>query len=152
MRVLHSRGSGHPICDLGVGSSLLNSSILLLFRQPLTSPIIVFTSSATSLLVQTHLQSIWWPWKAIFFLSIGPPATRHFFPLAVVIAKSMLSVNYVSVMMWIFYIDWQQYWKCDWTMNTGANRNTHAKRTVSTKQPQVTDLTVGLPDIGEVLS
>ena len=26
-------------------------------------------------------------------------------------------------MMWIFFIDWQQYWKCDWTMNIGANRN-----------------------------
>ena len=42
MRVLHSRGPAHPICELGVGSSLLNSSILLLFRQPLTSSIIVF--------------------------------------------------------------------------------------------------------------
>ena len=40
------------------GSSLLNSSILLLFRQPLTSSIIVFTSCPTCLLVQTHLQSI----------------------------------------------------------------------------------------------
>ena len=34
----------------------------------------------------------------------------------------------------------------------GANRNAHGKRTVSTKQPQVKDLTVGLPDFGEVLS
>ena len=40
-------------------------------------------------------------------------------------------------MMWIFFIDWQQHWKCDWTMNIGANRNAHGKRTVSTKQPQV---------------
>ena len=38
-------------------------------------------------------------------------------------------------MMWIFYIDWQQYWKCDWTMDIGANLNAHGKRTVSTKQP-----------------
>ena len=38
--------------------SLLNSSILLLFRQPLTSSIIVFTSSPTCSLVQTQLQSI----------------------------------------------------------------------------------------------
>ena len=45
-----------------------------------------------------------------------------------------------------------QYWKCDWTMNIGANRNVHGKRTVSTKQPHVKDLTVGLPDFGEVLS
>ena len=64
----------------------------------------------------------------------------------------MLSIHYVSVMMWIFYIDLQQNWKCDWTMNIGANRNAHGKRTVSTKQPQVTDLTVVLLDIGEVLS
>ena len=34
-------------------------------------------------------------------------------------------------------------------MNIGANRNAHGKRTVSTKQPQVKDLTVGLPDFGE---
>ena len=51
MRVLHSRGTAHPICELGVGSSLLNSSI---FRQPLTSSMIVFTSSLTCLLVQTQ--------------------------------------------------------------------------------------------------
>ena len=43
MRVLHSRGTAHPICELGVWSSLLNSSILLLFRQPLTSSMIVFS-------------------------------------------------------------------------------------------------------------
>ena len=51
-------GYAHPICELGVGWSLLNSSILLLFRQPLTSSIIVFTSGPTCLLVQTQLQSI----------------------------------------------------------------------------------------------
>ena len=33
-------------------------------------------------------------------------------------------------------------------MNIGANRNAHGKRTVSTKQRQVKDLTVGLPDFG----
>ena len=37
-------------------------------------------------------------------------------------------------MMCIFYIDWQQYWKCDWILNIVANA--HGKRTVSTKQPQ----------------
>ena len=42
-------------------------------------------------------------------------------------------------MMWIIFIDWQPYWRCDWTMNIGANRNAHGKRTVSTKQPQVKD-------------
>ena len=46
----------------------------------------------------------------------------------------MLSIHYVSIMMWIFYIDWYQYWKCYWTMNIGVNRvNAHGKRTVSTK-------------------
>ena len=42
--------------------------------------------------------------------------------------------HYVSVMMCIFYIDWQHYWKCDWILNIGANA--HGKQTVSTKQPQ----------------
>ena len=57
-------------------------------------------------------------------------------------------------MMRIFYIDWQQDLECDRTMNIGANA--HGKRTVSTKQPQVTDLTSvdswASSDIGEVLS
>ena len=51
----------------------------------------------------------------------------------------MLSIHYVSIMMRIFYIVWQQHWECDRTMNIGANA--HGERTVSTKQPQVTDLT-----------
>ena len=41
--------------------------------------------------------------------------------------KSMLSIHHVSIMMWLFYIDWEQYCKCDWTMNIGANRNAHGK-------------------------
>ena len=45
-------------------------------------------------------------------------------------------MHYVSIVMRIFYIDTQQYWKCHWTMDIGANA--HGKRTVSTKQPQVT--------------
>ena len=57
-------------------------------------------------------------------------------------------------MMWIFYIDWQQRWECDRTMNIGANA--HGEQTVSTKQPQETDLTSfdnwASSDIGEVLS
>ena len=57
-------------------------------------------------------------------------------------------------MMQIFYIDWQQHWKYDQTMNIGANA--YDKRAVSTKQPQVTDLTSvdswASSDIGEVLS
>ena len=52
--------------------------------------------------------------------------------------KTTLSIYYVSIMIWIFFIDWQQYWKWDWTMNICANRNAHGKRTVSTKQPQGT--------------
>ena len=66
----------------------------------------------------------------------------------------MLSVHYVSIMMRIFYIDLQQHWECDRTMNIGANA--HGERTVSTKQPQVTDLTIinswASSDIGKVLS
>ena len=65
---------------MGVGSSQLNSSNLLLFRQPLTSPIIVFTSGPTCLLVQTQLQSIWWPWKTIFF-SASAPSNPPFLPV-----------------------------------------------------------------------
>ena len=41
----------------------------------------------------------------------------------------MLSIHYVSIMMWIVYTDWHQHWKCDWTMNISANA--HGKRTVS---------------------
>ena len=65
----------------------------------------------------------------------------------------MSSIHNISIMMWIFYIDWQQHWECDRTMNMGANA--HGKRTVSTKQPQVTNLisisplTVGLPMTSE---
>ena len=65
----------------------------------------------------------------------------------------MLSIHYVSIMMRIFYIDWQQYWECNQTMNIGANA--HGKRRVSTKLPQVTNLTsvspltVGLPVTSE---
>ena len=48
----------------------------------------------------------------------------------------VIDMYYVSIMMWIFYIDWQQHWECDRTMNIGANA--HGEPTVSTKQPQVT--------------
>ena len=37
-------------------------------------------------------------------------------------------------MTWIFYIDWQQYWKCNWIMNIDANA--HGKRMVWTKLTQ----------------
>ena len=57
-------------------------------------------------------------------------------------------------MMRIFYIDKQQHWECDRTMN--LDTYAHGERTVSTKQPQVTDLTSidswASSDIGEVLS
>ena len=57
--------------------------------------------------------------------------------------------------MRIFYIDWQQHWECDRTMNIGANAH-GGERTVSNNQPQVTDLASvdswDSSDIGEVLS
>ena len=63
----------------------------------------------------------------------------------------MSSIHYVSIMMRIFYIDWQWHWECDRTMNIGANA--HGERTVSTKQSQVWQtwppLTVGLPMTSE---
>ena len=63
----------------------------------------------------------------------------------------MLSIHYVSIIMRFFYIDWQQHWECDRTMNIGANAL--GERTVSTKQPQVWQtwppLTVGLPVTSE---
>ena len=51
----------------------------------------------------------------------------------------MLSIHHVSIMIRIFYIDWQQLWECDRTMNIGANAN--GEWMVSTKQPQARDLT-----------
>ena len=58
-------------------------------------------------------------------------------------------------MMRIFYIDWQQHWKCDRTINIGTNVDD--KQMVSSKQPQVPDLRESVDswassDIGEVLS
>ena len=41
------------------------------------------------------------------------------------------------MMMRIFYIDWQQYWKYDRTMNIGANA--HGKRAVSTLKIATSD-------------
>ena len=41
----------------------------------------------------------------------------------------MLSIHYVSVMMCIFYIDWEQYWKCE-------------RYQLNSHNTQVTDLTV----------
>ena len=65
-----------------VRSSLLDSLMLLLFRQPITSPIIVFTSSPTCLLVQTQLQSIDDQERHIIFsasaTSPWPPAVLPF--------------------------------------------------------------------------
>ena len=74
VRVLHSQGTDHPIGTdhlTWVGSSLLDSSMLLLFCQPIKSPLIVFTSCPTCILVHTQLQSVQWPWKTDFFLNIG---------------------------------------------------------------------------------
>ena len=41
----------------------------------------------------------------------------------------MLSIHYVSVMMPIFYIDWQQHWEWDRTMNIGDQQNSHKWQT-----------------------
>ena len=51
----------------------------------------------------------------------------------------MLSIHYVSIMMRIFYIDWQQHWECDWTMNIGDQQNSHKWQT------SYDQLTVWLP-------
>ena len=66
-----------------VGSSLLDSSMILLFRQPITSPIIVFAPGPAGLLVQTHLQSFNDHERRIIFsasaTSPAPPAILSFF-------------------------------------------------------------------------
>ena len=41
----------------------------------------------------------------------------------------MLSTHYVSIMMPIFYIDWQQHWGCHRTVNIGDQQNSHKLRT-----------------------
>ena len=46
--------------------------------------------------------------------------------------------------MRIFYIDWQQHWECDWTMNIGDQQNSH--------KWQTSDDSWASSDIGEVLS
>ena len=61
----------------------------------------------------------------------------------VIIRKSMLPICYIPIIVWIFYVDRQQYWKCDWTINIRSNA--HSKRTVSTKETQVTDFKVKHP-------
>ena len=59
-------------------------------------------------------------------------------------------------MMRIFYIDWQQHWKYDWTMNIDANA--HGKQAVLTKkQPHMKRLETSVDswassDFGEVWS
>ena len=56
-------------------------------------------------------------------------------------------------MMRIFYIDWQQHWKYDRTMNIGANA--HGKRAVSTENSHTWQTSVdswASSDIGQVLS
>ena len=53
------------------------------------------------------------------------------------VTKSILSIHSVSVMTQIFFIDCQQYWKYDRTMNTGANA--HGKRAVSTLEIATSD-------------
>ena len=63
----------------------------------------------------------------------------------------MLSIHYVSVMMWIVDIDWQQYQKCDWTMNIGAD--SHGKERYQPNSHDTGDKhDMASSDIGEVLS
>ena len=72
---------------------------------------------------------------------------------SLIIKKSMLLIHYISIMMQIFYIDWQQHWECVRTMNIGANA--HGEQTVSTKPENShkwqtwPPLTVGLPVTSE---
>ena len=56
----------------------------------------------------------------------------------------MLSIHYVSVMMRIFYIDWQQHWECDRTVNIGDQQNSHKWQTSVDSSAS--------SDIGQVLS
>ena len=75
-------------------------------------------------------------WPAAWHFLTRPPIIAHSAWMhgtlwnaiftSLIAKKSMFSIRYVSIMMEIFYIDWQQHWKCDWTMNIGANRNAHA--------------------------
>ena len=41
----------------------------------------------------------------------------------------MLSIHYVSIMMQIFYIDWQQHWECHRSVNIGDQQNSHKWQT-----------------------
>ena len=41
----------------------------------------------------------------------------------------MLSIQYISIMMRIFYIDWQQHWECHRTVNIGDQQNSHKWQT-----------------------
>ena len=41
----------------------------------------------------------------------------------------MLSIHYVSIMMRIFYIDWQQHWGCHRTVNIDDQQNSHKWQT-----------------------
>ena len=47
----------------------------------------------------------------------------------------MLSIYHILVMMSIFYVNRQQYWKCIWTIIITANA--HGKQAVSAKLPQL---------------
>ena len=64
---LHSRGTGHPICDL---SRIIATRQLDALTVPSTHYVSNNCIYFQSHLVQTQLQSIKWPWKTDFFLSI----------------------------------------------------------------------------------
>ena len=50
-------------------------------------------------------------------------------------------------MMPIFYIDWQQHWECDWTVNIGDQQTSHKHDKWQTSVDSWAS-----SDIGEVLS
>ena len=62
----------------------------------------------------------------------------------------MLSIHYVSIMMQIFYIDLQQHWECDRTINIGAYAHGERRYQQNSHKWQTwPSLTVGLPVTSE---
>ena len=57
----------------------------------------------------------------------------------------MLSIHFISIMMRIFYIDWQQHWVCDRTVNIGENARANERYQRNSHKWQTwPPLTVGL--------
>ena len=92
----HSRGTGHPICDLSVGASWLASLKLLLFRQRIASPIMYLLPVSSACWYKLYCNRIN-DHERLFFSQHRPPVIRHFFLLAVVIAGD-------CTMTWAFHV------------------------------------------------